>query len=96
MCDQVVNVYFLVFDSIPDRYKTQQMRDRVVCEDSFLTLYYPDKYITQKCVMKLFIIFKLISDWFITSKMIKKLFTALYADENIPYFYEGSDNVVFN
>ena len=72
------------------------MRDRVVCEDSFLTLYYPDKYITQKCVMKLFIIFKLISDWFITSKMIKKHFTALYADENIPYFYEGSDNVVFN
>ena len=96
MCDQVVNVYFLAFDSIPDWYKTQQMRDRVVCEDSFLTLYYPDKYITQKCVMKLFIIFKLISDWFITSKMIKKLFTALYADENISYFYEGSDNVVFN
>ena len=28
--------------------------------------------------------------------MIKKLFTAMYADENIPYFYENSDNVVFN
>ena len=27
--------------------------------------------------------FKLIPDWFGTSKMIKKLFTALYADENI-------------
>ena len=26
---------------------------------------------------------KLIPDWFVTSKMIKKLFTALYADDNI-------------
>ena len=28
ICDQVVDVYFLVFDSIPDRYKTQQMREK--------------------------------------------------------------------
>ena len=26
---------------------------------------------------------KLIPDWFVTSKMIKKLFIALYADENM-------------
>ena len=39
---------------------------------------------------------KLISDWFVTSKMIWKLFTALYADENILYFNEDSGNVVFN
>ena len=32
---------------------------------------------------------KLIPDWFVTSKMIKKLFTALYADESICYFNEG-------
>ena len=38
---------------------------------------------------------KLIPDWSVTSKMIKKLFTALYADENILYFDEGSGDVVF-
>ena len=38
---------------------------------------------------------KLISDWFVTSKIIKKLFTALYADEDILYFNEDSGNVVF-
>ena len=32
---------------------------------------------------------KSIPDWFVTSKMIKKLFTALYADENILYFNEA-------
>ena len=29
-----------------------------------------------------------VPDWFVTSKMIKKLFTALHADENILYFDE--------
>ena len=36
---------------------------------------------------------KLILDWFVTSKIIKKLFTALYADENILHFNEDSSNV---
>ena len=39
---------------------------------------------------------KLIPDWFVTSTMIKKLFTAPYPDENIVYFNEDSNNVVFN
>ena len=39
---------------------------------------------------------KLIPDWFITSKMIKELFTALYADENILYFNKDSGNVIFS
>ena len=33
-----------------------------------------------------------IPDWFATSKMIKKLFIALYADQNILYFNEDSGN----
>ena len=38
---------------------------------------------------------KFVPDWFVTSKLIKILFTALYADENIPYFNEDSGNVVY-
>ena len=38
---------------------------------------------------------KIIPDWFVTSKMIKKLFTALYADENVFYFNEDSVDAVF-
>ena len=37
---------------------------------------------------------KFVAYWF-TSKLIKILFTALYADENIPYFNEDSGNVVY-
>ena len=39
---------------------------------------------------------KLVPDWFVASKMIKKLFTALFPDENIFYFHEGSGDAVFN
>ena len=39
---------------------------------------------------------KLIPDSFVTSKKIKELFSALYADENILYFNEDSGDVVFH
>ena len=39
---------------------------------------------------------KLIRDCFITSKIIKELFAALYADENILYLKEGFGNVRFS
>ena len=39
---------------------------------------------------------KLFPDWFVTSKMIKKLYTDLYADGNIFYFNEDSGNIVFS
>ena len=35
ICDIAVNRCAFVFDSIPDWYKTQEMCDRVVSEDSF-------------------------------------------------------------
>ena len=38
---------------------------------------------------------KLIPNWFVTSKMIEKLYTALYVDENILYFDEDSDILYF-
>ena len=70
MCDKAINVFF-VFDST-DRYKTQVMCDRVVSRDSFLIVYCSGKYKTKRmCEIAA-----------VTSKMIKKLSTALYADEN--------------
>ena len=63
------------------------MCDRVVSEDLFLIVYCINKYKTQrmcdKAVDDSLAAFKYIADWFVTSKMIKELFTALYAYENI-------------
>ena len=39
---------------------------------------------------------KLITDWLVTSKMIKTLYTDLGTDEDTLYFNEDSGNVVFS
>ena len=66
-------IVFFVFDSIPDRYKTREMRDRVVYEDPNFIAYFPDKYITTKmcdeAVDDSIATLKLIPDWFVTSKI---------------------------
>ena len=54
------------------------MCDKVVSEDDFLIVYCPDKYITQKicdeAVDDSLAALKLVPNWFVTSKMIKKKF----------------------
>ena len=100
MCHKVVNKCFFVFDSVSDRNKTQEMCDTVISEDPSLIVYCPDKYKTQgmcdEAVDDCLTALKLVPDWFITSKMIEEIFIALYADENILYFNEGSSDSVFN
>ena len=83
-----------------DKYKTQIMFDSVVSDNASSIVHCPDKYKTRKlcdeavddCLAAL----KLVPDWFVISKMIKNLFTALYPDENILYVNEGSGDAVFN
>ena len=64
--------------------------DRVVSEDPSLTVYCPDKYITQRISDEAVDVSlaesKLIPDWFVASKMLEKLYTALFTDENTFYF----------
>ena len=91
---------FFVFYSIPDQYKTKEKGKLVVSLYFPFIVYCPYKYITQEicdetCDDSL-AAQDLIPDWSVTSKMIKKLFTALYADENILFFNEDSGNAVFN
>ena len=63
------------------------MCDKIVSENPFMLKYFPCKYITQKiceeAVDNFLPTLSFVPDWFVTSKMIKKLFTILYADGNI-------------
>ena len=47
MCNTLVNTCVFVFHSVLDLYKTQEMWERVVSEDSFMIIYCPYKYKTQ-------------------------------------------------
>ena len=104
MCDiAVTRCYFLLdwyFVLFLRGIKTQEMCDRVVSEDPFLIVYCSDTYKTQRMCNQAnddsLAALKLILDWFVKSKMIKELYAALYADENILYFNDDSGNVVFS
>ena len=95
----LINVFF-VFDSVLDQYKTQEMSDRVFSENTFLILYCCDRYKTQRMCDEaaddFLLALKFIPDWFFTSKVIKKIFKALCANENIFYFNEYSGDAIFS
>ena len=61
MCDKAVSENPFILRCCHDRYKTQEIYDKVV-DDLLPAL-------------------KFVPDWFATSKMIKKFYTALYADD---------------
>ena len=75
------------------------MCDKIISENPFM-LKCPNKYITLKmcdeAVDGFLPALNFVPDWFVTSKMIEKFFTALYADENVPCFDEDSGNAWFN
>ena len=63
------------------------MCNSIICADPFSIRYVPDQYKTHqmrdKAVDSCLAALKFVPDWFVGSKMIKKLFTALYVDENV-------------
>ena len=73
---KAVHRCFFVFDSISDQYKTQEIFDKVVSLYPFLKIYCSDKCKTQRMYDEaadhFLVALKLIPDWFVTSKMIKK------------------------
>ena len=82
--------FVFVFDSLPDRYKTQERWDKTFSEDSFTLKYCLDKYKTQeicdKAVDNVLPTLRFVTGWFTISKVIKNLYTVLFADDDIPIF----------
>ena len=76
------------------------MCDRDFRKDHFCIVFCSDKHRTptmcDEAVDDSIGALKLILDWFVTSKIIKELFTALYPHENILYFNKDAGNVVFS
>ena len=66
------------------------MCDKDVSEDPFVLEYCHGRYKIQEMCNKAIDDFlpalKCVPDWFVTNKMIKKLLTALFTDDDILYF----------
>ena len=98
MGDETVDRHRFLLDSVSDKYNIQEMCDKIVSEDPFKFKHCHDRYETQgmcnnNVVDDFVSTLKFVPDWFVTSKMIKKLFTVLYTDDNIlfliniPHFF---------
>ena len=89
---------FFVFDSVPDHYKAQEICDGCL-GISFLIVYCPDKRITQKmcdeAVDDSLAALKLIPDWCVANKVIKKFYIAFYSYHGLLFFDEDSGDVTF-
>ena len=76
-----------LFDSVPNQYKTQGRCYKIVSKDPFELKYCHGRYKTQgkgnKAVDDFLPALKYVRHRFVTSKIIKKLLTALYKDDNI-------------
>ena len=103
MCNKAVDIYPHVLEFVSECFKTQEMYHKTVTcflISFFLIIHCPDKNITQtmsgKAVDDSQASLKLIADCFLTSKMIKKRYTALYPDDNLIYFNGNCDDVVFS
>ena len=87
----------LMLEYCHDRYKTQKMCDKAVLEDLFILKYCHVRYKTQKlcdiAVNDFLPELKLVPDWFVSNKMLEKLHTTLFADDDIAFFHEDSGSV---
>ena len=95
MCDKAVNTCPLVFDFVPDRYITQELCDKVVSEDPFMQKYCPGRYKTRvvcdKAVDSYLLALKFVPDWYVTSKTIRELDSAVFCNEYIVFGNLDSD-----
>ena len=86
--------------SVPNQCKTQGMYDKILSKHPFMLKYCYDRYKTQEMCGKVVNGFlpalKVVPNLFVTSKTIKKLHTALFADYDILFFYKDSSNVTFS
>ena len=83
-----------------DRYKTQKICDKTVSKDPFTVKYCHGRYKTQEICDKAIDHFlpalKFVSNWFARSKMIKKVHSFFFANNDIFFFDEDSGNVTFS
>ena len=84
MCDKSVDIYH---SKIKFFLNTIRLKH---CPDKDITQIMCDEGVDDSLATS-----KFTPDWFVTSKMIKKLYNAFDANENILYFNEDSANVTF-
>ena len=75
MCGKVADTFLFAFDSVAEWYKTQEMSNKVVSENSIMLkncVVDVRPNMCDKAVDAFLPVLKLIPDWFVTKEMTKK------------------------
>ena len=100
ICDKSVPKDPFMLKYSDDRYKNQEMCDKAFSEEPFLLKICHDSYKTpemrDKAVDDFPTALKSVPDWFVTSKVIKNLHSALFADDNVLFCDKDSGIVTFS
>ena len=98
MCNKAVDDDADALEFVPNQYKTHQLSSKAVDDYANTLEFLPDRYKTQEMCDKIVEDFlpalRFVCDWFVTSEIIKKLSAALYPDDGLLFFDEGSGNVI--
>ena len=99
MSDKAVNTCPFIFDFVPDGYMTQKLCYKIISEESFLLKYCLDKNKTREMSHKaadyFLLTLKFVPDWFVTSKMIRKLDILLFSNDYIVFGDLEFDFIIF-
>ena len=93
MCDKAVDTCTFVFDFILAWHKTQKMFVKTISE--YCLYKYKTQEVFDKAAYNFLPTLKFVSYWFVKSKIIKKLYRALFTDDDILFFDEDSSNFTF-
>ena len=100
ICDKSVPKDPFMLKYSDDRYKNQEMCDKAFSEEPFLLKICHDSYKTpemrDKAVDDFPTALKSVPDWFVTSKVIKNLHSALFAYDNVLFCDKDSGIVTFS
>ena len=72
------------------------MCNKAVSEDPFMLKSCHDRFKTNKADDDFPSAIKFVPDWFVTSKITKKVQSALFGDDHVLFFDENSGNVTFS
>lgn len=87
-CDKAVAPCNFLIDFVPYRYKSQNVCDKIISKDLFILQYCLDRYKTQKMFDKAVVAFlvalNIVLSWFVTCKVLAKIFdnTLMSNDDN--------------
>ena len=90
---------FFLFDSIPNRYKTQEICDKALSKEPLILKHCLDRYNTEEMCGKAIDVYlsalKFVPDWFVTNKMLEQFDDIAFSNDDMDLDSKDTNIVIF-